>query len=178
MMHRENSFEAVALPYLNSLYRTAFRMVHDERAAERCVEQAYVEACNSFNHLPEVTDHRARLFAILFRSLHNRRKAWLHIKGWLTRSLEDQHGLAETETGDAADQDEMLQALDSIPGIYLEVLLLVDVEEFDRSEVQCILGIPAEAVASRLEEGRTRLRTNLNGGGRMNPPLAEDPAVA
>jgi RNA polymerase sigma-70 factor, ECF subfamily len=178
MMHRENSFEAVALPFLDSLYRTAFRMVHDERDAERYVEQAYVEASNSFNHLPEVTDHRARLFAILFHSLHNRRKAWLHIKGWLTRSLENQHGLAETETGDGADQDEMLQALDSIPEIYREVLLLVDVEEFDRTEVQGILGISAEAVASRLEEGRTRLRTNLNGGGRMNPPLAEDPAVA
>jgi hypothetical protein len=125
-----------------------------------------------------VTDHRARLFAILFHSLHNRRKAWLHIKGWLTRSLEYQHGLAETEAGDVTDQDEMLQALDSIPEIYREVLLLVDVEEFDRTEVKGILGIPAEAVASRLEEGRTRLRTSLNGGGRMNPPLAEDPAVA
>ena len=179
MMHRENSFEAVALPFLDSLYRAAFRMVHDERTAERCVEQAYVEACNSFHHLPEVTDHRARLFAILFRSLHNRRKAWLHIKGWLTRSLEEQHELAETaETGDAADQDEMLLALDSIPEIFREVLLLVDVEGFNRSEVQGILGIPAEVVASRLEEGRTRLRTSLNGGGRMNPPLAEDPAVA
>jgi RNA polymerase sigma-70 factor (ECF subfamily) len=175
MMHREDSFEAVALPFLDSLYRTAFRMVHDERNAERCVEQAYVEARKSFHHLPEVTDHRARLFAILFHSLHDRRTAWLPIKGWQTRSPEEQE---TAPTGNAAHQDEMLLALDSIPGIFREVLLLVDVEGFNKSEVQGILGIPAEVVASRLVEGRTRLRTILNGGGRLNPPLAEDPAVA
>ena len=72
----------------------------------------------------------------------------------------------------------MLRALDSIPGIFREVLLLIDVEGFNRSEVQGILRIPAEVVASRLAEGRTRLHSNLNGGGRKDPPLAEDPAVA
>ena len=72
----------------------------------------------------------------------------------------------------------MLQALDSIPGMFREVLLLADVEGLNRSEVQAILGIPDELVASRLAEGRTRLRTSLNGGGRISPPFAEDPAVA
>src|SRR5436305_1375013 len=115
MMHRENSFEAVALPFLDSLYRTAFRMVHDQRTAERCVEQAYVETCDSFRHLPEVTDPRAQLFAIPFRSLHKRRKPWLNIKGWVTRSLEEPQ---PAETAGVADQDEMLLALDSIPGIF------------------------------------------------------------
>ena len=45
-------------------------------------------------------------------------------------------------------------------------------------EIQQILGIPGDVVASRLAEGRTRLRAGLTGGGRMNPPLAENPAVA
>src|SRR4029077_8963235 len=124
MMHRENSFEAVALPYLGSLYRTAYRMVHDKSTAERCVEQAYVEACNSFHHLPEVTDHRTWIFGLLFRGLHNRRKAWLHIKGWLTRSQEEPHEFAEADQpGDVADQDLMLRTFDHIPEIYREVLL-------------------------------------------------------
>src|SRR5437868_6170960 len=139
MMHRENSFEAVALPFLDSLYRTAFRMVHDQRTAERCVEEAYVEACTSFRDLPEATDHRAWLFAILFHSLHKRRKPWLNIKGWLTRSLEEPQKPAEAA---AADRDEILPALDSIPGIFREVLLLVDVEGFNKSEAERILGIP------------------------------------
>jgi RNA polymerase sigma-70 factor (ECF subfamily) len=177
--HQENSFEAAALPFLDSLYRTAFRMAHDQGIAERSVEQTYVEARNSFHHLPEVTGHRVWLFAILFRTLHNRRKAWLHIKGWLNRSPETQYELADADASyDAADQDEMLGALDRIPGILREVLLLADVEGFDKTEIQEILGIPGDVVFSRLAEGRTRLHAGLTGGGRMNPPLAENPAVA
>jgi DNA-directed RNA polymerase specialized sigma24 family protein len=59
------------------------------------------------------------------------------------------------DAGDAADQDEMLQALDSVPKTFREVLLPIDVEGFNKSEAQAILGIPAEVVASRLAEART-----------------------
>jgi RNA polymerase sigma-70 factor (ECF subfamily) len=178
MMHPENSFEAVTLPCLDSLYRIAFRMVHDQGIAERCVEQAYVEALHSFHRRPEVTDPRVWLFAILFRLLHNRRKALLHIKGWLNRSRKAPCELTdEAGPGDTADQDEMLRALDNIPGIFREALLLADVEGFNHTEIQETLGIPAKMAAARLAEGRTRLRAALTGSG-MNPPLAENPALA
>jgi len=173
MMHQDNSFEAAALPFLDSLYRTAFRMAHDHGTAERFIEHTYLEARNSFHDLPEAADHRAWLFAILFRMLRNRRKAWLHIKGWLTRSDKEQAEFAAAaEPGDAADQNEMLQALDRIPGIFREVLLLADVEGFNKSQIQTILEIPADVVGARLAEGRIRLRAGLTGGC-MNPPFAE-----
>ena len=56
--------------------------------------------------------------------------------------------------------------------------LLADVEGFNKTEIQEILGIPGDVVASRLAEGRTRLRAGLTGGGHINLPLAENPAVA
>ena len=136
MMHSENTCSPVT-PHLESLYRTAYRMVHDQTAAERCIERTYVEA-------GEATD-RLALFTTLFRVLHNRRKPWLALK---------RHRPAA--------HDEVICALDTVPSEYREVVLLADVEGFNRSEIQSILGIPADAAADRLREGRSRLRTELH----------------
>ncbi len=135
MMHSESS-SSPATPHLESLYRTAYRMVHDRSAAEHCVERTYVDAGRQ--------DDRLTLFTTLFRVLHNYRRPWLTLK-----------------RRQPAAHDELLRALDTVPSEYREVLLLADVEGFNRSEIQAILGIAAETAADRLREGRSRLRSEL-----------------
>jgi RNA polymerase sigma-70 factor (ECF subfamily) len=157
MMDARSTFEAVAMPCLESLYRTALRMVHDEAAAARCIEQTFLEARSRVPRIPGVTDLRVWMFSILFRKLR------LHP--------------VRTPRPVVPDQDEVLDALDRIPAIFREVLLLADVEGFRRSEIEAILLIPTELVKGRLTEGRDRLRHALQPGG---PHLhsAENRAIA
>jgi len=136
MMHSEST-RYPATAHLESLYRTAFRMVHDQPAAETCVERTYLEAGKSADRLT--------LFVTLFRVLHNRPKPWLSFK----------------RRPPCVADDEVLRALDTVPSEYREAVLLADVEGFNRSEIQAILGIPADTAALRLREGRTRLRSEL-----------------
>jgi RNA polymerase sigma-70 factor (ECF subfamily) len=179
MMHPDNPFGTVTLPFLDSLYRTAFRMVHDQAIAELCVERTYTEARKSFHNLSEKTDFRRWMFSVLFAELHRRKKAWLHIRDWFTGTRAAQNDFAGSDDpGRVRHQGEMLGALDFIPEIFREVLLLADVQGFSQPEIQSILHISPGLVASRLSEARARLQAGLPCGGPAEPPFLEDPAVA
>ena len=171
MMHREHSFEQAALPFLGSLYQAAFCMVHDQAIATRCVEQAYLEAGRAIHLLNGVTGCRVLLFAKLFRFLHKRQGALAGIKGWLT-------GGEGAEAPAEADLDEMLRALHRLPETLREILLLADVEEFSKSEIQEVLGVSSKVLTRRLAEGRERFRSAWKIGEPMDGPSLEDPAVA
>jgi RNA polymerase sigma-70 factor (ECF subfamily) len=160
MTHRGIDFESAALPIVGDLYRTAFRMVHDEHAAERFVEGTFAEARREFHDLRDADAIRRRLFTVLFRKLHKRRRTWLDIKALLTGNIDT--------PGDYCDPDEMLRELDRIPGILREVILLVDVEGFNKRETAEILETSPELVAMRLAEARTRFRVAF----REEPSLA------
>ncbi|HLK61802.1 MAG TPA: hypothetical protein VKU19_00085 [Bryobacteraceae bacterium] len=159
MMDARNTFEAAAMPYLENLYRTALRMVHDEEAAVRSIEQTFLEARSQAHHISEVTDWRVWMFSILFRKLR------FHPAGTVSRAAEP-------------DQDEILGALDGIPAVFREVLLLADVEGFGKPELEAILQVPAELVATRLAEGRARLRHALQYGALPYPQPTGTPAIA
>jgi DNA-directed RNA polymerase specialized sigma24 family protein len=153
MMHSGINFEAAAMPLMSDLYRTAFRMVHDEAAAERFVKRTFVEVRRESRPMWDADQIRLQLFRGLFREIHQGRKAWLHIKTWLT-------GDADTPD-DYSDRNEILRELDGIPGTLREAVLLADVEGFNKRELARILEIPEELAASRLAEGRSRLREAL-----------------
>ena len=160
MMHSGMNFETAAMPLAGDLYRAAFGMVHDESAAERLLHRAYLKASREFGPSWQADEVRRRLFRCLFREIHTGRNAWLQIAEWLTGNSDtpDKH----------SDRNEILQELDIIPGMVREVVLLADVEGFNKSESAWILGVSEELVASRLAEGRTRLRAALG-----NPLLAQ-----
>jgi len=153
MMHSGINFEAAAKPLVSDLYRTAFRMVHDEAAAERFVKRTFVEVRRESRPTWDADEIRLQLFRGLFREIHQGRKAWLHIKTWLT-------GDADTPD-DYSDRNEILRELDGIPGTLREAVLLADVEGFNKRELARILELPEELAASRLAEGRSRLREEL-----------------
>jgi RNA polymerase sigma factor (sigma-70 family) len=57
---------------------------------------------------------------------------------------------------------EIVTAIESLPPIYREVLMMRDVEEMTGPEVAAALGLTVEAVKSRLSRSRNMLRTALN----------------
>ena len=157
------SFEETTLPYLNDLFRTALRMLADRGAAEDCVQETYLQAQKSFHRFEPGTNCRAWMFSILFHVVHHYRRKWFRLRtvGDDEAKLFENTPAPSPSPSEITD-GEILKALDSIPRIYREVVLLTDVEEFSYKEAGEILGIPIGTVMSRLSRGRTMLRSRLS----------------
>ena len=71
-----DTFEAMALPHLNDLYRTAVHFVRDRTEAHDLVQEAYLQAWKAFHRFEPGTNCRAWLFKILINEIrHYRRRS-------------------------------------------------------------------------------------------------------
>jgi len=71
-------FEAVALTYMQELYRTAAAMLRDRSQAQDIVQETYLRAWRAFSSFTPGTNCRAWLFKILFREISHHRRNWFH----------------------------------------------------------------------------------------------------
>src|SRR5437867_5493853 len=70
-------FESAALPHLDSLYRTAAKIIGDRTEAEDLVQETFLQAWKSFHRFEVGTNCRAWLFKILFHVIHHHRRNWV-----------------------------------------------------------------------------------------------------
>jgi RNA polymerase sigma-70 factor (ECF subfamily) len=157
-----DSFEAVALPHLNDLFRAARHTLGDAAEAEDIVQETYLQAWKSFHRFEIGTNIRGWLFKIMFHVIDHHRRKWLRLK-WKSDSDEV---LLETLTYEPATpqrltDEDVIAALDKLPDNFRAVVLLADVEEFAYKEIAEMLNVPIGTVMSRLNRGRKLLRTEL-----------------
>ena len=157
-----DDFEAIALPFINDLYRAARHTLGSQAEAEDAVQETYLQAWKSFYRFTAGTNCRAWLFKILFHVIHHQRRK---NRRWQTLG-EQEEFLLETLTYEAPirqqlSDEEVLAALNRLPEIFRAVILLADVEEFAYKEIAQILDIPIGTVMSRLNRGRKLLRGEL-----------------
>src|SRR5438876_10653588 len=152
---KEEDFEAAAMPHLNDLFRTAYRVIGDRAEAEDLVQEAYLQAWKSFHRFEVGTNCRAWLFKILFHVIHHHRRNWVS-----SNSLKQSEELLESvltyepPIPENLTDEDVLDALAKVPPDFQEVLLLTDVQEFSYKEVAETLQIPLGTVMSRLSRGR------------------------
>jgi RNA polymerase sigma-70 factor (ECF subfamily) len=157
-----DSFESVALPHMNDLFRAASSMVGSRTEAEDLVQEAYLQAWKSFHRFEPGTNCRAWLFKILFHVIQHHRRRWFKFK-----FVADSEELLETTlvyeppVADDLSDEEILAAFRKLPQAFAEVVLMADVYEFTYKEIQEALGIPIGTVMSRLSRGRQMLRAQL-----------------
>jgi RNA polymerase sigma-70 factor, ECF subfamily len=155
-------FEAAALPHLNDLYGTAVHLVRDRTEAHDLVQQTCLQAWKAFHRFEPGTNCRAWLFKILLNEVRHYRRQWFN-----TRTVpETAHPFEETlafepPISDAIQDEDVLAALDDLPGEFREVVLLADVQEFAYKEIAEMVGVPIGTVMSRLSRGRKQLRVRL-----------------
>jgi RNA polymerase sigma-70 factor (ECF subfamily) len=161
---REEDFEAAAMPHLNDLFRTAYRVIGERGAPEDLVQEAYLQAWKSFHRFEPGTNCRAWLFKILFHVIHHHRRKWFNLSlfkegdDFLEETL-----VYEPPVAESLNDEEVLAALQKLPQQYREVVLLADVEELAYKEIAEALHIPVGTVMSRLSRGRKSLRKELAG---------------
>jgi RNA polymerase sigma-70 factor (ECF subfamily) len=122
----------------------------------------YLQAWKSFHRFQLGTNCRAWLFKILLNEVRHQRRRESNSK-----ILDDGQAIDEAVSVDpipeVLTQESVLEALDTLPAEYREVVLLADVEEFAYREIAEILKVPVGTVMSRLSRARRQLRIKLKG---------------
>ncbi len=164
-------FYDAILPLSNRLYRYAYRLAHNERDAEDLVQDTLLRAYAKFEQYQSGTSPLAWLLVILrsiFINKYRKKKREGNVISFEDVSAGEDRisylGLPEKpdevlfrNTLDA----ELRDALQQLPSHYLEVILLVDMEDFSYREAGEILNIPAGTIMSRLHRARKILQNQL-----------------
>jgi RNA polymerase sigma-70 factor (ECF subfamily) len=166
-------FEQQALPHLDAAYSLAHWLMRDRADAEDVVQDAYVRALRAFEGF-RGDNMRPWLLAIVrnvaWRALAVRRRTTsnvIPIEAAYARAGEDEpepmsiasnEPSAETRLIEAGDRALLTRALDALPPLAREVLVLREVEEMSYAEIATVLGVPQGTVMSRLSRARADLR--------------------
>jgi RNA polymerase sigma-70 factor (ECF subfamily) len=163
-------FAEEAIGYLDTLYRGALRLTRDAIQAEDLVQDTYVRALRYQGSYQVGTNMKAWLFAIM------RNLFWDRFKGGrpedisldgdgdfaLYDTLKDPTAMPEAEVLDRIAADEVVKAVEKLPELHREVVLLVDVEGFSYKDAADVLGVPIGTVMSRLHRARRQLQKSLS----------------
>src|SRR6266566_5404679 len=169
-------FEAGVLAQLDSLYRTALRLTHNQQEAEDLVQETMLKAFRFANSYTPGTNLRAWLFRILNTSAINRyRKQATHPttaplpegeEFYLYNRIRDMSGQelsagAEDEVLSKYLDEEIYKALNDLPFNFRMPIILADIEGMSYKEIAQILQIPIGTVMSRISRARRQLQQSL-----------------
>ena len=171
------SFESDALASLDSLYRTALRLMHRPADAEDLVQDTYLKAFRAEKQFTPGTNLRAWLFAILHNTARNRARDLARDHVTIDGEAVERAVEGNAERGPALSPGpdtpetlllrdtlapELQAAIDALPPAFREAVWLRDVEEFSYAEIAEMLQVPAGTVMSRISRGRRQLFDRLH----------------
>ena len=175
-MADQERFADQAMEHMDSLYAGALRMTRNPADAEDLVQETYLKAYRGFGGFQEGTNLKAWLFRILTNTYINRyRQQKRRPEETDLDDVEDFYlyrrlgGIDEARISKSAEDtllelftdDEVKNALESLPETFRMAVLLADVEGFAYKEIAEILDIPIGTVMSRLHRGRKALQKAL-----------------
>lgn len=163
-----SSFCVAALEHVDSLYRYALALTRDQVEADDLVQETYLRAVRAQNQLLPDSNLKSWLFVIM-------RNAWLN---QLRHKRSGPHFVALDGDDRAVSQarraedplvlflrkvegEEVRDAINALPQIYREIIVLRDIEGFSYQEIAAVLQCPAGTVMSRLGRAREKLRRLL-----------------
>jgi RNA polymerase sigma factor (sigma-70 family) len=169
-------FEELAMPLFDSLYNFARWLARDSNDAEDLVQETYLKGLRSYASFQPGTNFRAWMFKILKNTFLNSRSTLDHRMSVATESEEDFPVSSATSTSpeslliERSSAEACREAIEQLPVIFREVILLCDVEDASYREIAEILSIPVGTVMSRLSRARRAVRDHVrsSSGGRLS----------
>ena len=167
------AFEEEALQHLDALYRTALRMSRNREDAEDLVQETYLRAFRFINRFEPGTNLKAWLFKILTNTFINQyRKAARQPQVdyleddeefYLYRKVREPGSPPLSESAEEAalsqlGQDQIIEAIESLPDPYRLAIVLVDIEGFSYKEIAEMTQVKVGTVMSRIARGRKMLQ--------------------
>jgi RNA polymerase sigma-70 factor (ECF subfamily) len=167
------------MPLFDSLYNFASWLVHNKSNAEDLIQETYLKALRNFASFHPGTNFRAWMFRILRNTFLSSRSP---LGGRVNVDIDSEVDVSELPVASATPESLLIErsrenalrsAIENLPIIFREVLLLCDVEDASYREISEILSIPIGTVMSRLARARKTVRESL-----LSPPsvlLSERP---
>ena len=173
-------FEAVALPLLSVVYRSAFRFTGRAEDARDVTQETYLRAFRTFDRFQPGTNCKAWLLTIAYSVFVNRYRRQQRDPVF---AVEDVDRISDASTAGASSSATLVEsmaaadgsfsgaaisdpaieeALSGLPETFRAAVLLVDVEELTYEEAAEVLECPVNTVRSRLFRGRKLLWTALS----------------
>jgi RNA polymerase sigma-70 factor (ECF subfamily) len=157
----------LALPLFDSLYNFAGWLAHNKSDAEDLVQETYLKALRSFASFQPGTNFRAWMFQILRNTFLSSRST---LDRRMTVAMESEEDFPVMPEILATPESQLIQrsgvdvirdAIEQLPMIFREVILLCDVEDASYREIAEMLSIPIGTVMSRLARARKAVRASL-----------------
>jgi RNA polymerase sigma-70 factor (ECF subfamily) len=155
------------MPLFDSLYNFASWLLYDNSNAEDLVQETYLKAFRRFASFQPGTNFRAWMFRIL-------RNTFLSSGSTLDRrmtvEIDSEDALSalpvtsntpESLLIERSHKNAVQNAIEQLPVIFREVILLCDVENASYRETAEILSIPIGTVMSRLARARRAVRESV-----------------
>lgn len=168
------AFEDLAMPLFNSAYNFAYWLVRNRDDAEDLVQETYLKAFRGFASFQSGTNFRAWIFRILKNTFltaraQTQRHEAVRLGSDEVFELPASSDDIESILVERSRLDAVQLAIDQLPVIFREVLLLCDVEGASYREIAEILSIPIGTVMSRLARARKAVRGSLCGRRNVGP---------
>jgi RNA polymerase sigma-70 factor (ECF subfamily) len=165
-------FEEEALALSDQVYRVARYLAGSREEADDLVQETYARAFRSWRSYQSGTNLRAWLLRILTNlNIDRGRRAQrtpptqgLEANDYYLydRLTESDGGPSDEErVVERLSQDDIVEALASVPHDFRDVIVLVDIGDFSYQDAAQILDIPIGTVMSRLHRGRRILKREL-----------------
>lgn len=180
-LHRRDALRAECLDHIDALYGMALRMTRNTEDAQDLVQDTYLKAVRNLDRYREEGSCKAWLFRILTNTYIDRYRRARRAPDEIEFDDEGTTGLYdrfETDPGPAGlpapsasedletylarfVDDEVKAAIDAVPEVFREAILLRDLEGFSYQEIANLLEVPIGTVMSRLFRGRRLLKERL-----------------
>jgi RNA polymerase sigma-70 factor (ECF subfamily) len=168
-------FEATALPHLDALYGTAYRLARNPRDAEDLVQEALLRAYRFWDTFEKDSNCKAWLLRILTNTFINEYQRKRRQREVLDAATAEQsatdgvlvHEGAQTQKSpegmmlERSVSDDVQRALDALPADFRTAVVLCDVEGLAYKEIADVMDCPVGTVMSRLFRGRRLLQQSL-----------------
>ncbi len=166
---KRESFEREALVHLDVLYRVALRLTGNPADADDLVQETMLKAYRAWDQYEKGTNAKAWMLTILRHAFINEyRRRTRHPETVDVDSIEPYAVFPEVQDEDPQGaffdrivDDEVLRAIDQLPEVFRETLVLSDVEGMSYQEIAGILEVPVGTVKSRLFRARHLLQGKL-----------------
>lgn len=164
-----DSFEEIALPHFDSVYRAAVVMCRNREAAEDLTQATFLRAFERFDKFRKGTNCKAWLLSIL-------RNMWIdqvRHQSLLGQTIPLEEDIAAYEKHDEIkytnsqdlmanfSDEQIIKALKSLPDEQRFALFLSDVEQLNQKEIAEIMNIAIGTVKSRTSRARATLKKTL-----------------
>jgi RNA polymerase sigma-70 factor (ECF subfamily) len=159
-------FEQAVLPHLDAAYNLARWLTRNEQDAQDVTQESFLRAFRFFAGY-QGGNMRAWLLTIVRNTCYT----WLRQNRPPDSAVEFDEEIhseelsggadAETQILAKADQETVHRALEELPEIFREVLVLREMEGMSYKEIADVASVSMGTVMSRLARARTRLRESL-----------------